>query len=117
MRVFITGGTGLIGRNLVRRLHERGDQSVILSRHADQARRDPSMRLHEVVQGDPVTRGTWESALDGCDAVVNLAGHNLFDERWNPQVKRKIRDSRVYGTENVVAAIARARNAPKVLVQ
>ncbi|SIO63091.1 hypothetical protein SAMN05444166_7239 [Singulisphaera sp. GP187] len=117
MRVFITGGTGLIGRHLVRRLAERGDQPVILSRHADQVRRDPSMRVREIVQGDPTTSGIWQSAVDGCDAVVNLAGHNIFEERWNAQVKRKIRDSRVYGTDNLVAAIGQAKHAPKVLVQ
>lgn len=117
MRVFITGGTGQIGRHLVRRLAERGDQPVILSRHADQVRRDPSMRVREIVQGDPTTAGAWQNAVDGCDAVVNLAGHNIFEERWNSQVKRKIRDSRVYSTDNLVAAIGRAKNPPKVMVQ
>lgn len=117
MRVFITGGSGLIGRELVRRLVERGDQPLILSRKSDQVRRDPSMRGIAVVQGDPSTSGGWESELDGCDAVVNLVGHNLFAERWNATVKRKIRDSRVYSTENVVAAIGRARSRPAVLVQ
>jgi len=117
MRVFITGGSGLIGRHLVQRLIARGDQPVILSRRADQVRRDPAMRGRTVVQGDPSTAGRWESELDGCDAVVNLAGHNLFADRWNAQVKRKIRDSRVYSTENVVAAIAKARARPRVLVQ
>jgi uncharacterized protein len=117
MRVFITGGTGLIGRHLIRRLGERGDQPVVLSRQADKVRREPAMRPVKVVQGDPTTRGPWEAELDGSDAVVNLAGHNLFAQRWNPEVKRKIRDSRVYGTEHVVAAIAQAQNPPKVLVQ
>lgn len=117
MRVFIAGGTGLIGRRLVQRLAERGDQPVILSRRADQVRRDPAMRSLEIVQGDPTTSGDWRRAVDGCDAVVNLAGHNLFDERWNTQVKRKIRDSRVYSTENLVAAVRDARNAPRILVQ
>lgn len=117
MRVFITGGSGSIGRNLVRRLAERGDHPVILSRRADHVRRDPAMRVHQVIQGDPTSAGPWQSELDGCDAVVNLAGHNIFADRWNSQVKRAIRDSRVYSTENVVAAIAKARNAPKVLVQ
>jgi uncharacterized protein (TIGR01777 family) len=64
-----------------------------------------------------MTPGGWDSALDGCDAVINLAGHNLFAERWNAAVKGRIRDSRVYGTENVVAAIAKARSRPRVLVQ
>jgi uncharacterized protein (TIGR01777 family) len=117
MRVFITGGSGLIGRRLVERLVERGDQPVILSRKADQVRRDPSMRGRTVVQGDPTTPGRWESELDGCDAVVNLAGQNLFDRRWNAQVKRTIRDSRVYSTEKVVAALGQAKSRPRVLVQ
>ena len=65
---------------------------------------------YQVVQGDPTTEGRWEEEVDGCDAVVNLAGHNLFADRWNTEVKRKIRDSRVHGTEHVVAAIARPSN-------
>ncbi len=117
MRVFITGGTGLIGRHLVKRLVERGDHPVILSRQADKARRNPSMRGIEVIQGDPTIPGGWDSAVDGCDAVVNLVGHNVFAERWSAEVKRTIRDSRVYGTENVVSAIAKAKSRPKVLVQ
>jgi uncharacterized protein (TIGR01777 family) len=117
MRVFITGGSGLIGRHLVDRLLERGDQPVILSRRSDQVRRDPAMRGRTVVQGDPTAPGLWEAELDGCDAVVNLAGQNLFEKRWNPEVKRRIRDSRVYATEHVVAAIGRAKKPPKVLVQ
>jgi len=117
MRVFITGGTGLIGRHLARKLVERGDHPVILTRNADHYRRDPSIRGWELISGDPTSVGRWQEAIDGCDAVVNLAGHNLFVDRWNTQVKRRIRDSRVYGTERVVDAIARARQAPKVLVQ
>lgn len=117
MRVFITGGTGLIGKELVRRLVERGDQPVILSREADKARRRPDLRGIQVLQGDPSTPGSWDQGLDGCDAVVNLVGHNLFAERWNAEVKAKIRDSRVYATQNVVAAIGRAAQKPKVLVQ
>jgi uncharacterized protein (TIGR01777 family) len=117
MRVFITGGSGLIGRYLVRRLVARGDQPLILSRRSDEIRRNPAIRGLSIVQGDPTAPGGWESAIDGCDAVVNLAGHNLFAERWNVQVKRKIRDSRVYSTENVVAAIGNAKAPPRVLVQ
>jgi uncharacterized protein (TIGR01777 family) len=117
MRVFITGGSGLIGRQLARCLAVSGHHPVILSRHSDALRRKPEFRDYEVVQGDPSAAGRWQAEVDGCDVVVNLAGHNLFADRWNTEVKRKIRDSRVYGTEHVVAAIRRARNRPRALVQ
>ncbi len=117
MRVFVTGGTGLIGRRVCQRLIDRGDRPVILSRRADRARLNPALRGAEIVQGDPVAPGAWETALDGCDAVVNLVGHNLFAERWDAEVKRKIRDSRIRATEHVVTAIARASTRPTILVQ
>lgn len=117
MRVFLTGGTGLIGRRLVQKLVGRGDQPVVLTRQADRAKLNPALTGCELVQGDPTSSGPWDKAVDGCDAVVNLVGHNLFADRWSPAVKRKIRDSRVYGTENVVAAMARASAPPPVLVQ
>ena len=117
MRVFLTGGTGLIGRVLVRRLLDRGDQPVVLSRKADKARINPALKGAKIVQGDPTAHGLWDGSVDGCDAVVNLAGHNLFADRWDAEVKRKIRDSRVYGTDNLVGAISRASQKPKVLVQ
>jgi uncharacterized protein (TIGR01777 family) len=116
MRVFITGGTGLIGRRLVARLRERGDRPVVVSRQADRARLSPALKGVEVVQGDPAVGGGWETAVDGCDAVVHLAGHNLFADRWSPEVLDRIRDSRIFSTENVVGAMARAARRPGVLV-
>jgi uncharacterized protein len=117
MRVFITGGTGLIGRSLCGRLRLRGDEPVILTRDASKARRDPELTPFRIVQGDPNTPGNWFSEVDGSDAVVNLAGHNIFAQRWSPAVKQAIRDSRVFATQNVVAAIAKSKNPPRVLVQ
>jgi uncharacterized protein (TIGR01777 family) len=117
MRVLITGGSGLIGRHLAGKLIERGDQPVILSRRSDQVRRNPAMRGRTVIQGDPAGPGRWETELESCEAVVNLAGQNIFGTRWNAETKRAIRDSRVYSTTNVVAAIGRARTRPRVLVQ
>ena len=117
MKIFITGGSGLIGRHLARRLLEGGHHPVILSRHSDTVRRKPEFRDYQVVQGDTGSEGRWQGEVDGCDAVVNLAGHNLFADRWSQEIKRKIRDSRVYGAEHVVGAIRQARNRPRVLVQ
>ncbi|MDQ2623139.1 MAG: SDR family NAD(P)-dependent oxidoreductase, partial [Actinomycetota bacterium] len=117
VRVFVMGGSGLIGRHLVRRLLKSGARPVVVSRHVDRVKRQAEAGDFEVVQGDVEKPGRWQSAVDGCDAVVNLAGHNIFAERWNGEVKRKIRDSRVRGTDNLVSAIASARDRPRILVQ
>ena len=117
MHVFITGGTGMIGRRLSRRLIDRGDQPIILSRKADETRRDPACKGIWIVQGDPSKAGPWQDEIEGCDAVINLAGHNIFAGRWNTEVKKQIRDSRVYAAEQVVAAIEKARVRPTVLVE
>jgi uncharacterized protein (TIGR01777 family) len=117
MRVFITGGTGLIGRNLTQRLLERGDEAVVLTRSPDKPGAKRLAATVQRVQGDPMVAGEWSRAVDGCDAVVNLAGQNIFGKRWDADVRRSIRDSRVFSTGNVVAAMATAKSPPKTLVQ
>src|SRR5262245_32298469 len=116
MRVFVTGGTGLIGSRLVRALRRRGDEVVVLSRRADawkQCGSDCTFAL-----GDPARPGPWTAALAGCDAVVHLAGENIFARRWTPAFKQLLRDSRVRSTEALVAALAKlpAGERPGVLV-
>lgn len=117
MRVFLTGGTGMIGRPLVARLRERGDEVVVVSRSSDQVRRDPSFRGVRVVPGNPSQAGDWQSEVSGCDAVVNLAGHNIFADRWTSPVRAKIRDSRVHAVDQLVRAVEAARDRPTVFVQ
>ncbi len=115
MRVFITGGTGLIGSRLVQSLLERGDECVVVSR----AGRDPwGHERVRMLRGDPATAGDWQRAVSGCDAVVNLAGQRIVDppHRWTTARKRLLRDSRVETTRQVVAAIRAASAIPRTLV-
>jgi uncharacterized protein (TIGR01777 family) len=119
MRVFITGGTGLVGRRLVRALGARGDEVVVLSRRADHAR-DLFGPGVFVVEGDPMKAGAWMDAVADCDAVVHLAGENVFGRRWNASFKELLYDSRVLGTRHVAEALVRkplrAGGRPAVLV-
>jgi uncharacterized protein (TIGR01777 family) len=119
MRVFVTGGTGLIGSRLIHALHDRRDTVVLLTRRPEQALQTFGPHC-TVVAGDPVRPGPWEEAVDGCDAAVNLAGEDLFNQRWDADFKQVLRDSRVLSTENVVLALTRqsrtAAGHPKVLV-
>jgi uncharacterized protein (TIGR01777 family) len=119
MRVFVTGGTGLIGSRLVRQLLTRADQPVVLTRRAAHARQVLGPKV-EVVEGDPVQAGPWMNKIDDCDAVMHLAGENIFARRWNAQFKQLLVDSRIKSTQNVVQALLRkpltSTGQPKVLV-
>ncbi|MHC5210969.1 MAG: TIGR01777 family oxidoreductase [Planctomycetota bacterium] len=107
MNVLVAGGTGFIGRRLVELLVERGDVVTVVSRDPSGARKSgPKGASH---------RG-WLPSLDAYDAVVNLAGTNIFDRRWNAAVKQLIRDSRVQSTRRIVEAIRAAQSPPRVLV-
>lgn len=106
MKVFITGGTGLVGTRLTRKLLERGDTPYVLTRSPDKAKESFGEGA-QVVEGDPNQAGTWMDRVQECDAVINLAGENLFGKRWNDKVKEQIRESRVRTTANVVEALAK----------
>jgi uncharacterized protein (TIGR01777 family) len=119
MRIFIAGGTGLVGSRLVKRLLERGDQVSVLTRRPEMARAKWGETC-TVVAGDPMQSGAWIDAVGECDAVVNLVGEGVFNRRWRRRFKDLMLTSRVESTTNIVAALARsprrADGAPRVLV-
>jgi uncharacterized protein (TIGR01777 family) len=115
MRVFITGGTGLVGSRLVGRLREREDEAIVLTRRPAEARLMFGASC-QIVEGDPTERGAWVDTAATCDTVVNLAGENLFARRWNSEFKERLRDSRLRATENVVHALGLKPGQAKILV-
>jgi uncharacterized protein (TIGR01777 family) len=119
MRVFVTGGTGLVGTRLIKCLLERGDEPVVLTRRYAEARQHLGAGV-TLIEGDPMRAGDWQDAVTDCDAVINLAGENIFARRWSEKFKNLLRDSRTQSTANVVEALARkprtARGQPKTLI-
>jgi uncharacterized protein (TIGR01777 family) len=100
----------MVGSRLVPRLLQRHDTVLLLTRRPDAARKlFPDCTI---VEGDPVTPGSWMDAVTDCEAVIHLAGENVFAKRWSDAFKKVMRDSRVLSTQNVVEALARRpRNA------
>jgi uncharacterized protein (TIGR01777 family) len=113
LRIFVTGGTGFVGSALVRALVERGDDAVVLTR-SDR----PAPKGVTYLRGDPRTEGSWQGSIDGCDAVVNLAGTQFIHplHRWTDARKALLRTSRVDVTRMVAATIRAASTPPQVLV-
>ncbi len=107
MRVLVTGGSGFLGQALTRALLARGDEVIILSRNpaSHVARRAGSAWVQELAQIDtPV------------DAVVNLAGANLFAAPWTQARKQLLHDSRVALTWKLASWILSQPTLPKVFL-
>jgi uncharacterized protein (TIGR01777 family) len=105
LRVALTGATGLIGGRLLARLREDGAETTILTRNAARTRQRFSLTSSErALDWQPTSEAAPADALKGRDAVVHLAGEPIA-QRWSEDVKRELRESRVLGTQNLVAAL------------
>ena len=111
MKITISGASGLIGRRLLKTLAAEGHTLQVLSRHAG-TNMPGNIR---VFPWDPAKSEPPAEALRDMDAVVHLAGEPVA-QRWNDEVKRRIRESRVAGTTNLVNALAKLPQRPKTLV-
>jgi len=112
MKLILPGGSGHIGRLLVRHLAHDHDL-VVLARRPERVRLPASAR---VVAWDGRSPGPWVAELEGADAVVNLAGRSV-DCRYGPANRREILDSRVLSTRAVGEAIAACERPPAVWLQ
>lgn len=75
MRVFVTGGTGFVGRNIVRRLVDSGHDPVLLVRNKDSvANLGPYPNSPRLVTGGLQDIAVLEEGISGCDAVIHLVG-------------------------------------------
>ena len=118
MKIAITGATGLVGSQLVAQLQQKKHQILVLTRNIGKAQQVfPASAFPnvETVQYTPQESGDWQQRISGCDAVINLAGEPI-GERWSPQKKQAIMESRQIGTRKLVEAIAMAEPKPQVLV-
>jgi uncharacterized protein (TIGR01777 family) len=95
---------------LIRQLEE----PVVLSRNADRARKE--LAGTSVFVWDPLAGEPPADAFDGVEAVFHLAGEPIAEGRWTAAKKARIRDSRVIGTQNLVAALNRLDRKPSVLL-
>ncbi len=124
MKIAVTGATGFVGSRLVERLQHLGHATIVLTRRPAAAAklfppavyRDVTIVAYDPANADPDLQAKWQSALSGCDGVVNLAGEPIADQRWTPEYKQTLLDSRQRTTQQLVAAIAQAQPKPQVLV-
>jgi uncharacterized protein (TIGR01777 family) len=118
MKVVIAGGSGLVGRHLSALLLADGWTVDVLTRDPKTGR-DQTPRGARDVAWNSTADGALRQALDGADAVVNLAGEALGPRPWTPGRKRSLLESRLRATNALVDSIAAlpVERRPKVLVR
>lgn len=104
-RVAVTGATGLIGTQLCAFLETGGHRVDRL------VRKDPKPGE---IRWDPARRSIDVKALEGVDAVIHLAGENVGD-RWTPERKKNVLQSRIDGTHTIADAVAQLDKKPLLL--
>jgi uncharacterized protein (TIGR01777 family) len=112
MKIFITGGTGFVGRSLCGLLEKNDHQLTVLTRHAGK-RAGGSGRTYLV--GDPLQPGDWQKELASHQVIINLAGASIFC-RWTAANKKRISDSRILTTRNLVAPLLEDKGVCSLLV-
>jgi nucleoside-diphosphate-sugar epimerase len=111
MRVFVTGGTGFIGGQVVRKLREHGDDVVALVRTPEKAGALEELGC-ELVAGSLADVGAIREGMAGCDAVIH--GAAIYEVGIPESEHRAMYEANVVGTETVLRAALEAK-VPKVV--
>jgi len=124
MNIFITGGTGFIGRHLIDLLISSGYNITITSRKPESYRFLLSSNINLIKWRGEISHELIE-AIEESDVIINLAGENIAGDnmvefiknRWTSETKVRLTDSRVGLGRIITEAIKKARKKPKLLIQ
>jgi uncharacterized protein (TIGR01777 family) len=108
VRIVVAGGSGFLGSALVRAWRGDGHEVKVLTRHAASDDDVPWVPQASV--------GGWRSTIEGADAVVNLAGEGIADQRWTEERKAAILSSRVAATRALAHAIRESAQPPRIFI-
>jgi len=109
MKIVVSGASGLVGSALVPALGAAGHDVVRLVRNST---------------GDAPDEAPWNpgagelepAIIDDADAVINLNGRSIAEGRWNSEVKKELRSSRLDSTRTLAQAIGNSENPPRLLI-
>jgi dihydroflavonol-4-reductase len=111
VRVFVTGGTGFIGGEIVRQLRARGDEVVCLVRNPEKGKAAAALGC-ELIAGDLGKAEALRNGMEGCDAVIHAAA--VYEVGIPAKERPAMWEANVAGTERVMEA-ALAVKIPRIV--
>lgn len=110
-RILITGGSGLIGQELCKRLHRQGFEPILLSRN-------PSKITQWTAFEWDIKRGWVDPQLfnQPIDYLIHLAGEGIANARWTDKRKELIVESRSKSLDVLAQAFRQAGQELKVFI-
>jgi dihydroflavonol-4-reductase len=111
LKVFVTGGTGFIGGEVVRQLRARGDDVVCLVRNPEKGAKVAELGC-DVAPGDLSDERAIRAGMEGCDAVIHAAA--IYEVGIPASEREAMREANVGGTERVLGAALELK-IPKVV--
>jgi len=109
-KVLITGGSGLVGKELSKKLIEKGYEVLILSRNKSRP------EIPNTYYWNPEKEEIDSEAIANTDYIIHLAGANIGEKRWTTKRKQEILDSRVKTAELLLKKINETQAKPKAFI-
>ncbi|MFK2826173.1 TIGR01777 family oxidoreductase [Bacillus sp. B190/17] len=112
MKAAIAGGTGFVGKALTDQLLKNGWEVIILTRSLKNKKNTKNIRFVEWLSNDSKP----EEALKDVNVFINLAGESLNSGRWTEERKRRIINSRISSTKELIRIMGELPNKPDVFI-
>jgi uncharacterized protein (TIGR01777 family) len=106
--ILVTGGSGFIGRNLCKRLVDKLEQLIVLSRNPVEAAK--------VLPNSVKIISDLTQINQPVDILVNLAGEPIADKRWSEKRKAAISQSRIHNTQLLFEHFKASDTSPSVVI-
>jgi dihydroflavonol-4-reductase len=111
VKVFVTGGSGFIGGEVVRQLRARGDEVVCLLRSPEKAAKLTELGC-ELLSGDLSDEGVLRQGMEGCDGLVHAAA--MYEVGIPARQRPAMYEANVSGSEHVLRAALEAK-VPRIV--
>ena len=111
--VLITGGTGLVGKKLIKHLAKKEYKTIILTRSLEgkKSTAETAFALWDV------RKQTLDiSAVQKADFIIHLAGAGVVDKKWTEAYRKEILDSRTKSSELIINTLKNNSHAVKAIV-